>query len=554
MFRRYRVVISWTLAVAMTVSPSMVYAQQPVTHEDAAADSSEKLDLAYVTPEAVGAVAAFPRRVLRSPEMEMLPIEVLSALGKKELGIDPVEIEQALLIAEPPQAGPPAVGIVLHMANRLDPIRILAPLQRHTALAELDGKTYRKGQTPLDPSIYMTDDGTLIVASDDLLRRMLLNHANPKDGKMSNMLGRVTQPPDILAAVLVEPLRPLIAAPLGQIPIPPPLAGIEKAPDLINYVAAKANLRSDLDLSVTVRANDEAAAQQLEALIDQVLAFARQSMLADISKQAASSDPVEQAMGKYAERMSGRTLDFLRPVRKGSMLSLSTNGQGGRQVGSVAVVGILVALLLPAVQAAREAARRAQSMNNLKQIAIAMLSHEADRREFPARASFDKQGKPLLSWRVHMLPFLDRGALYKQFHLDEAWDSDHNKKLIPLMPKVYANPSGKTQPGMANYLVVCGKGLMFDGQTGCKAADIKDGLSNTIMVVEADDDRAVIWTKPDDLEFDPQQPMAGLGHAHPGGFNAVFVDGSVHFIAGSIDPKVFHAMLTIAGGEVVHPE
>jgi prepilin-type processing-associated H-X9-DG protein len=153
-----------------------------------------------------------------------------------------------------------------------------------------------------------------------------------------------------------------------------------------------------------------------------------------------------------------------------------------------------------------------------------------------------------------VLPYIEQNALYRQFHLDEPWDSEHNKKLIPLMPKLYANPSGMARPGMANYLAVCGKGLMFDGEKGRKVADITAGTSNTIMVVEADDDHAVIWTRPEDWQFDPQHPMAGLGHAHPGGFNALFADCSVRFIAGSIDPATFQAMLTIAGGEVVNPQ
>jgi prepilin-type processing-associated H-X9-DG protein len=149
---------------------------------------------------------------------------------------------------------------------------------------------------------------------------------------------------------------------------------------------------------------------------------------------------------------------------------------------------------------------------------------------------------------------IEQDALYKQFPPDEPWDSDHNKTLIPLMPKVYANLTGMARLGMANYLGVCGKGLMFDGEKGRKITELIDGTSNTIMVVEADDDHAVIWTKPEEWQFDSQQPMAGLGHAHPGRFNALFADGSVRFLSSTIDPKVFHAMLTIAGGELVRPE
>ena len=91
------------------------------------------------------------------------------------------------------------------------------------------------------------------------------------------------------------------------------------------------------------------------------------------------------------------------------------------------------------------------------------------------------------------------------------------------MPKLYSSP-GAVRPGMTNYLAVCGKGLMFDGEKGRKTTDITDGTSYTIMLVEADDDHAVIWTKPEDWQFDLQQPLAGLGHAHAGGFNALFAD------------------------------
>jgi prepilin-type processing-associated H-X9-DG protein len=90
---------------------------------------------------------------------------------------------------------------------------------------------------------------------------------------------------------------------------------------------------------------------------------------------------------------------------------------------------------------------------------------------------------------------------------------------------------------------------MFEGGKGRRLADIKDGLSHTIMLVEANDERAVPWTKPEDWECDPEHPLAGLGDAHPGGFNVAFADGSGSFIRKDIDPKTFYALLTIAGGE-----
>jgi hypothetical protein len=92
---------------------------------------------------------------------------------------------------------------------------------------------------------------------------------------------------------------------------------------------------------------------------------------------------------------------------------------------------------------------------------------------------------------------------------------------------------------------------MFENKEGLSFRDVRDGLTHTIMVVEVDPEREVIWTKPDDWEPDPSQPLSGLGKAHPGGFEALFGDGSVHFISVTIDPETFKALLTRAGGERV---
>jgi prepilin-type processing-associated H-X9-DG protein len=302
-------------------------------------------------------------------------------------------------------------------------------------------------------------------------------------------------------------------------------------------------------MSLSVRAASEQAAEDLAKIIDNVLATAKEMMLAEIAREESRNrDPVQHAMAQYSRRMGDRILKALRPVRKGDTLTLATQGPGQGQA-QVATIGILVALLLPAVQAAREAARRSQSVNNMKHIGLAMHNYHDRHRAFPARAIFGENGKPLLSWRVQILPYIEQQELYRQFHLDEPWDSEHNKKLIPLMPGTYQNPSAPPRPGLAHYLGVSGKGLLFDGKKGRPILEISDGTSNTIMVVEVDPDRAVPWTKPDDWEYNAAKPLAGLGKAHPGGFNALLADGSVRFIAAAVDAKTFHALLTVAGAD-----
>jgi hypothetical protein len=207
---------------------------------------------------------------------------------------------------------------------------------------------------------------------------------------------------------------------------------------------------------------------------------------------------------------------------------------------------VAVALLLPAVQAARTAARRTQSANNLKQIMLAMNNHHDTFKGLPPQASTDKDGKPLLSWRVMILPFIEQQALYQQFHLDEPWDSEHNKTLIEKMPAIFKSPASAAGEGKTVYLGVSGEKGVFPeskkpslgprGTIGFR--DITDGTSNTIAVVEANDESAVIWTKPDDFTPDEKNPLKGLLGLYPGGFNVGICDGSVRFVSQAVDPTV----------------
>lgn len=218
--------------------------------------------------------------------------------------------------------------------------------------------------------------------------------------------------------------------------------------------------------------------------------------------------------------------------------------------------GLLTALLLPAVGAAREAARRAQCANNLKQIALAMQNYHDTFKCFPPAVITDEDGNPRRSWRAALLPFLEAGSLYDAYDFNEPWDGTNNQALASLRLTVFHCPSDETPVATdTNYVMIVGKGTIGGEPNECvKMSDIRDGTSNTILAIEVDGS-GIQWLEPRDMTVDEAvqyitNPAAnGRSHAHPGGVNAAFADGSVQFIADSIDPAVLRSMMVRDDGQ-----
>ncbi len=178
------------------------------------------------------------------------------------------------------------------------------------------------------------------------------------------------------------------------------------------------------------------------------------------------------------------------------------------------------------------AAQQSRSDEKLRIIGEAIHDHIAKNAgTLPPAAITSPDGKPLLSWRVQLLPYLNENSLYSQFHLNEPWDSPHNIRLLDRMPAVYA-PSRKDanwQSGTTYYQAFVGEGAVFETKPGWNGLRLweLDELHMTFLVVEAGD--PVLWTKPEDLPFAPNQPLPKLGQ-FGGDAKAVFADGSVRTV------------------------
>jgi beta-lactamase regulating signal transducer with metallopeptidase domain len=197
-----------------------------------------------------------------------------------------------------------------------------------------------------------------------------------------------------------------------------------------------------------------------------------------------------------------------------------------------------------------------KSVENLRRIGLAMYNYHDVFSHFPAAAT-GADGRTPISWRVALLPYLGHAALYRQYRLNEPWDSDHNKTLLAKMPEVYRHPDAPADSTSAAYFALTGPDTVFPDRKPTRDTDITDGISSTIMLVEAK--REIPWTKPEDIPFDPKKPLPELGGFHEQGFLVLMASGAVRLIPISTDDSNWSRywnhhlpkLITKSGGEPV---
>jgi hypothetical protein len=218
-------------------------------------------------------------------------------------------------------------------------------------------------------------------------------------------------------------------------------------------------------------------------------------------------------------------------------------------------------VIRPALRAAQASARASQCQANLRQIAAALHRYHEQHGNFPPPFSTDDQGRPLHSWRVLILPYLGSEAqtIYQQLDLSTPWNSPQNQAVAATMPSVYRCPDDTPlAPGDTSYCAVVGPGFVFQPGQPRRTDQIRDGLQNTLLVVEISNSQ-INWLEPKDIN--PTQLALGLNSVSRGGMNSqheggtvgvAFADGQCAQLSEVTSPEELHAMATIAGGEPVN--
>lgn len=229
------------------------------------------------------------------------------------------------------------------------------------------------------------------------------------------------------------------------------------------------------------------------------------------------------------------------------------------------IIGVLVALLLPAMQVAREDVRRVQCMNNMRNIALALLNYEKSFGSLPAASQPAPDGEQLQSWRLWICPFLEEDDFFDKYDTDESWDGPNNTKLAANAGifSYFECPEQYSEGRLSHYLAVVGEHTAWPTGRSRSLSEFKDGDSNTILFIEAPHKR-VPWTKPEDLNFEEAiKLLSGSGgdqsHCHEvdegffykpsHGIFAAFADGSLQFLILPISKEHATALLTVDGGE-----
>jgi beta-lactamase regulating signal transducer with metallopeptidase domain len=498
--------------------------------------ANTEIELRGVPHDASLVIAIRPGSLVEQAEGKRL-VEVLDTemTLKAMLGISVGEVDQFTLVLTGRGFGADYPGMVLRARKPHDWKPLAAAVVPGATEVRQAGQTYYRAAAG-GRAYFRPDDRSIVVDSEaNLAKYFGAGRGGPAWAAEWKRVARG----QFAVAIDVTAFREELGA-VQRNPSAAPLAGFAPLWEEARVVVAGANFSKGLTIQLNAVCGDEAGAGKVAETAGAAITFLR-NILGQVRGQVAGAAGDEATVAKRLLGIGDELLQSVQVKREQSVVSV--------QASSATDAAAAVATLLPAVTAAREAARRTQSRNNLKQIALAMHNYHDAQGCFPPAVLYGPDGKTPYSWRVALLPYLDQGAQYQQYRFDEPWDGPNNRKLLAQVPPVLRCSNAAGDPSHTSYFVLTGPDTVFSGAKGKSIRDIVDGTSNTVLAVESN--LAVPWTKPEDIVYDATKPLPKFGGLYQGGFNTALCDGAVRFISSNVDEKSMRALITAAGAEVI---
>jgi len=506
---------------------SMLQAQSPTINQVAT-----QYDLRYVSDEGGIMLAFRPAELLAEPKMAMVAKVFFESREISQMaetfGLELKDVDQLFVGLSGISPVPTPVSVVIRTSKPIKAAPSGKPIQIGTAkVIELPDGTWG----------WQPNERTYVLNSKRNVQRFIEDRKVESNMFQSKMWSKLKDYPAVamVDGKVTRALSDKMRQPNQMFPQPFSLLfPISDEADLIGIGATALN---ELKITAFVQCGDDKGTKTVEETLTAAMVLLKNG-LQEIRLPA--NDPMNPV--------------WLELLTSGKQLmesnKLKTEEKTVNVTMSIPVGSIPIAPIAAALTASRAAAKRSQSVNNLKQIALAFHNAHDAYRAFPnSKTNLNAANKVPMSWRVAILPFIEQAALYNEYRQDEPWDSENNIKLLARMPAIYRHADEPDDSTNTSYVVATGEEVIFGSSKKSTMSQIQDGTSNTLMVMEAKTN--IPWTKPEDFEYASNKPLPQFGGFSAEGFNAALADGSVRFIAKAIDEKTLRALLTARGMEII---